>query len=197
MFEVEMTHINAAENTRSFKNPLDTMIISVAHRFGDRSKEVERFLRFAVVGAVGALVDFGTLFVAQATILPPIHPLSVAAATTIAFCAAILSNFTWNRFWTYPDSRSKSVRRQLTLFAFISVVGWLVRTVWITLAYQPIGTFLMPRALPLIHLFRPAYVPSETAAGKLGTFVAMVIGVIVVMFWNFFANRYWTYNDVD
>ncbi len=191
-----MTQVNAVEHTPMIRNPLDSLIVAVAGRFGSKSKEVERFLRFAVVGFIGAVVDFGTLFILQATILPPLNTLSVAAATTIAFCAAILSNFTWNRLWTYPDSRSKSVRRQLALFAFISVIGWLGRTIWISLAYEPLGSFLMPYALPFIHLVRPEYAPSVTAAAKLGTFAAMVVGVVVVMFWNFFANRLWTYNDV-
>lgn len=191
-----MTHMNAAEGTRAFRNPLDVLILAVAGHFGSKAKEVERFLKFAVVGFIGAVVDFGTLFVLQATILPPADRLSVAAATTVAFLAAILSNFTWNRFWTYPDSRSRSVRRQLAIFTFISVVGWLARTTWISLAYLPIGSFLMPRLLPAIHLFRPAYEPSMHASAKLGTFAAMVVGVIVVMFWNFVANRLWTYNDV-
>ena len=192
-----MTQAQAVENTRTIRNPLDVIILAIAGRFGSKSKEVERFLKFAIVGIIGAVVDFGTMFVLQATILPPINTLSVAAATTISFCAAIASNFTWNRLWTYPDSRSKSMRRQLMLFAFISFVGWLGRTVWISLAYLPMGTFLMPHVLPVIHLVRSTYVPSETATAKLGTFVAMAIGVVVVMFWNFFVNRYWTYNDVD
>ena len=195
-----MTQINATEGAASQKmrtNPLDMLILAVAGRFGTKAKEVERFLKFAVVGAIGAVVDFTTLFIVQATILPPLNTLSVAAATTIAFLAAIVSNFIWNRFWTYPDSRSRSVRRQLALFTFISVVGWLARTVWISASYHVLGTFFMPYALPVIQIFRPGYVPSETAEGKLGTIIAMVFGIIVVMFWNFFANRYWTYNDVD
>ncbi len=185
--------------TRRIRNPLDIIILAVANRFGNKSKEVERFLKFAVVGAFGAVVDFGTVFVLQATVLPPIEGESwrVVVATTIAFCAAILSNFVWNRLWTYPDSRSKSARRQLFLFAFISLVGWLVRTVWVRLAYRPLGQAVMPIAEPIIHSFNPAYIASPTAVGKLGTFAALFIGVIVVMFWNFFANRYWTYNDVD
>lgn len=192
-----MSQVNAASGNTVRSNPLDMLIMTIAQRFGSRSKEVERFLRFAVVGAFGAMVDFGTLFVVQATILPPVSRLSVAAATTIAFGAAILSNFTWNRLWTYPDSRSKSVRRQLFLFSFISLVGWLTRTIWISFAFEPLGHFFMPYALPFIQMLRPSYVPSVTAEGKLGTIVAMLIGIVVVMFWNFFANRYWTYNDVD
>ena len=26
---------------------------------------------------------------------------------------------------------------------------------------------------------------------------AVVIAIAVVMIWNFFINRYWTYNDID
>lgn len=194
-----MTQINTVESApaRRFRNPLDIIILAVASRFGEKGKEVERFLKFAIVGICGAMVDFGTLLVLQATILPPRDVLSVAVATTISFCAAIINNFTWNRFWTYPDSRSRSIRRQLAQFAFVSVIGWLCRTAWISASYHAIGNLVMPIILPLIHNFRPEYTASEIAQAKLGTFIAMIVGVIVVMFWNFFVNRYWTYNDVD
>lgn len=182
-----------------FRNPLDAPIEAVASRFGEKSKEVERFLKFAIVGAFGFVVDFSTVFILQATILQPLPPnadAKVAIASTIAFIAAIISNFTWNRLWTYPDSRSRSMRRQLAQFALINVVGWLGRTLWITLAHEPIGKFLMPLLLPEIHVFRPGYIPSPSAEAKLGTMVCLVTGVVVVMVWNFLANRYWTYNDV-
>ena len=176
------------------QNPLDQLITAIASRFGSKSKEVERFLRFAVVGAMGFIVDMTTLIILQATILPQVNTMAVAIATTIAFLAAILSNFTWNRFWTYPDSRSRSVRRQLAQFIFISVVGWVTRTAWIAWAFAPMGVFLMGLLGPMLD---PAFVNTPTAEARLGTVGAQVIGVIVIMFWNFFANRYWTYNDVD
>jgi len=190
------------DTNRILRNPLDGPILAIAARFGDRSKEVERFLKFAVVGSIGALVDFGTVIVLQATVFPPADkigtplPGNVVIATTIAFLAAVVSNFLWNRFWTYPDSRSRSIRRQLALFTFVSFVGWLGRTIWIRLSYHAIGVMMMPILLPLVHVFRPTYVPSLTADDKLGTIIAQFVGIIVVMFWNFFVNRYWTYNDV-
>ena len=189
--------------SNSTRNPLDIPILAIASRFGDKSKEVERFLKFLVVGVIGFIVDFGTVTILQATILPPTTKsgdrilVNVILATTLAFIAALISNFTWNRIWTYPDSRSRAAHHQLFMFAFISMVGWLGRTIWITSAYHFLGALLMPLFLPLIHLFRPLYIPSVAADDKLGTMVAMVIGVIVVTFWNFFANRRWTYNDVD
>lgn len=191
-----MNTLPADTTATIIRNPLDALILRVAGRFGEKSREVERFLKFAFVGVIGAVVDFGTLFILQASVLPPSSTVSVILATTLAFVAAIISNFTWNRFWTYPDSRTRSVRRQLAQFTFISVIGWLGRTVWITVSYLWLGALLMPVLLPEIRLLRPDYVPSPTAEAKLGTIAAQVIGVVIVMFWNFFANRYWTYNDV-
>lgn len=181
---------------RVIRNPLDIIILAIANRFGEKSREVERFLKFATVGVIGALVDFGTLFILQATLLPPSNSTNVLLATTFAFIAAVISNFTWNRYWTYPDSRSRSVRRQVVQFTVISFVGWAARTVWITTAYLWLGHLLMPILLSEIQLFRPGYVPTAFAEAKLGTIFAQLIGVAVVMVWNFIANRYWTYNDV-
>jgi len=184
----------------ALRNPLDLPIQTIAGRFGDRAKEIERFVKFAIVGLVGAVIDFGALFVLQATLLPPVGPnkdFKVALASTIAFVAAVTSNFIWNRYWTYPDSRTRSIRRQMVQFLLISVVGWVGRTIWISSSYQALGAALMPVFLPEIQWFRPGYMPSTSAEAKLGTLIAWFIGVIVVMIWNFLANRYWTYNDVD
>jgi Predicted membrane protein len=175
------------------------MILAVASRFGSRSKEVERFIKFAIVGAFGAVIDSGTVFILQWLVLPPVEPnkaLKVAIVSTLGFLAAVISNFIWNRLWTYPDSRSRSIRRQLAQFATINFIGWIGRTIWITASYAWLGALLMPIVLPEIQLFRPGYVPSASAEAKLGTMAAWLIGVVVVMIWNFLANRYWTYNDV-
>jgi putative flippase GtrA len=85
------------------------IILRISLRFGgSKAKEVERFLKFATVGIIGAIIDFGVLNVLQATVLRPVEPhlsLKVALATGTAFTSAVTSNFIWNRYWTYPDSR--------------------------------------------------------------------------------------------
>ncbi len=178
-------------------NPLDRAIVTLASRHGSRAKEVERFLRFSVVGVLGAVVDLGTLTILQATLLPPVTDLHVQLATGTGFLVAVAHNFAWNRYWTYPDSRTRSIRRQLSQFALVNTVGLVVRTSLISLTYAFLGAMLMPLALPLIRMARPTYEPSATAEAKLGTLAAWVIAVIVVMMWNFLVNRYWTYSDVD
>lgn len=145
-------------------------------------RERTRFLRFAVVGIIGAVVDFGI-----ANLLVKVLSFSLVLAGTISFICAILSNFTWNRIWTYPDSRSKSVMGQLLLFAFISALGLCIRVPILHFGEPVVDKFFS--SLPfLIPLFSPDF---------LGRNATLAIAVIIVMFWNFFANRYWTYNDVD
>lgn len=185
----------------SIQTPIDGLIRAIATRFGgNKAKEVERFIKFCIVGTIGFVVDFGTTNILQSTILPPVDsngvdlPTNVSIAITISFIAAITSNFIWNRLWTYPDSRSSSVRRQLIQFTLVSISGWVARTLWVTLAYQPIGDMLYP-VIGDLSIF--ANMSPELAAAKIGTNVTLFVGVFTVMIWNFFANRYWTYNDVD
>lgn len=194
---------------RAISTPIDGIITRVALRIGGkRAKEIERFLKFAVVGTIGAFVDLGSLNLLQATVLPPgtvdqpvgftlpiggLFLPSVAIAATISFLAAVTSNFTWNRFWTYPDSRSRSIRRQLTQFTLVSAIGWLMRTIWITLSYAFIGT----TAVWILQSIAPSIVVSDEGVAKLGSNIATFMGIFVVMIWNFFANRYWTYNDIE
>jgi putative flippase GtrA len=145
-------------------------------------RERSRFLRFATVGIIGAVVDFGTF-----NLLTTYAGLSAVVASVFSFIAAIISNFTWNRYWTYPDSRSKPLSKQLIQFSVVSVLGLLIRT--------PIIAILVPlftRLFTGIALLPIGFITAEFLADNL----ALAIAVIVVMFWNFFINRYWTYNDI-
>lgn len=194
-----MTQSDTLQNTttQSITNPIDALILMVANRFGSKSKEVERFIKFGIVGFIGAVVDFGTVFILQETLFPPISELNVAVATSIAFFAAVTSNFIWNRYWTYPDSRSRSIRRQLTQFTVVNMISWAGRTVWVTLSHNWLGRLAMPTFVVVWTMIHPEYVPDAESEAQVGTFVALLIGVVVAMIWNFFVNRYWTYGDVD
>ena len=91
-------------------------------------RERTRFLRFAVVGIIGAVIDFGVM-----NLLVGLFSAPLVLAGSISFCAAVISNFSWNRYWTYPDSRSKKVFRQLIEFALVSIFGLGIRIVTLTL----------------------------------------------------------------
>ena len=146
-------------------------------------RERTRFLRFATVGIIGAVVDFGTF-----NLLTTYAGLTAVVASVFSFMAAIISNFIWNRYWTYPDSRSKTLSRQLIQFSVVSLLGLLIRT--------PIIAILEPYFTRLFTGFD--FLPiGFITAGFLANNLALAIAVIVVMFWNFFINRYWTYSDIN
>lgn len=145
-------------------------------------KERTRFFKFALVGAFGAVVDFGIFNLLSA-------PLRVPAiwASVVSFIAAVISNFLWNRYWTYPDSRSKRLGHQLTQFVLVSVVGLAIRALLFALLEKPL-IHLAEKVLPA-HFFL-----SPVVVGHNGM---LAFAILVVMLWNFIANRYWTYNDVS
>jgi putative flippase GtrA len=144
-------------------------------------KERERFLKFAVVGTIGAAIDFGVM-----NLLTQAMSMSLVPAGTISFICAVSSNFIWNRFWTYPDSRSRSITRQLVMFFAVNIAGVAIRI--------PILHFIEP---PLLNLLNNMGVRGPLSPGIMAKNLTLALAVGIVMLWNFFVNRYWTYNDVN
>jgi putative flippase GtrA len=145
-------------------------------------RERTRFLRFLVVGMIGAAVDFGI-----ENLLHRLVGLPYVWSGAISFICAILSNFYWNRIWTYPDSRSKPIFNQLLQFAFVNVIGLAIRI--------PILNYVEPPMTRLFYLLPNRYLVLPPDA--LGENITLAIAVGIVLFWNFFVNRYWTYSDVE
>lgn len=145
-------------------------------------KERIRFLRFAIVGAIGAVVDFGILNLLLAL------NVSYLISATISFIAAVLNNFTWNRFWTYPDSRSKPISQQLVQFSVINVIGIGIRIPLLAVLEKILINAANNSFPEGIWVFSPE---------KIGQNLGLAVAILVVMLWNFSANRLWTYNDVD
>jgi putative flippase GtrA len=144
--------------------------------------ERSRFLKFAVVGTIGAVVDFGVF-----NLLSTILRVWPVLASVISFCAAVTSNFLWNRFWTYPESRSKPIGHQIVQFAAVNLAGLAIRT--------PLFAFLEPILGKEFRVLNAENFGFHS--DFLGHNIALAVAVVTVMLWNFFANRYWTYNDVD
>jgi putative flippase GtrA len=131
--------------------------------------EIKRFMKFAVVGAFGAVVDFSVLNLGI-----QVFHLAKWLANTFSFSTAVLSNFTWNRFWTYPESRHMSFLPQLGQFLLVNLAGYGINQ--------------------LVFLSLDRYVFS--AWGTWGYNLSKAIAIGVVLFWNFFVNRIWTYRRI-
>jgi putative flippase GtrA len=143
-------------------------------------KERTRFLRFAIVGSIGAIIDIGVFNL----LTGPFH-LPALTAQAFSFSIAVLNNFTWNRVWTYPDARSKPFTRQFIQFIIVSVLGLGIRTL--------IFDRLEELAIGLARQVFPANFLSPEFIGHNFTLASVIV---IILFWNFIVNRYWTYNDV-
>jgi putative flippase GtrA len=167
-------------------------LAGIASRFfGVHPKEAERFVKFLIVGTLGFIIDFGTLgLLVEVVKLPEIiesnTPLSVTIglilANTISFTLAIISNFSFNRYWTYPESRGKRKRVQLPQFTLVSVIGLILNNSILALLHTPFDDLL--HLLPFLPDSVEGYMPAK------------MVATIVVLFWNFFVNRFWTYSNV-
>jgi putative flippase GtrA len=144
-------------------------------------RERIRFIRFTIVGSIGFVVDFlaFNIFRSGIGLMPEV-------SLVLSFLVAVTSNFVWNRYWTYPDSRSKPVIGQLVQFVIVNLAGLGIRT----------GVFILINQ-PLVKFFEKISFPLPLEDYVLGENLALAIVVLIVMFWNFFINRFWTYNDVD
>jgi putative flippase GtrA len=144
-------------------------------------RERVRFVRFALVGTIGALVDYLVfnffLFVVGLPLL---------LSGIISFLAAVTSNFIWNRYWTYPDSRSKQIHQQILQYGLVNALGLVIRTLIL-------ANLEAPLRLGLGSLSLPDPLTVEFLAPNL----ALAVALIVVLFWNYFVNRYWTYSDIE
>ena len=148
-------------------------------------KELDRFAKFAIVGAIGAVVDFVVLNIMKVVFEklglgvgwgPSVDPHSVqlVAANAISFTMAVLSNFTWNRLWTFPESRAQPLFKQLFQFFVVNVVGY------------AINQFIF------LSLDRWVF----DGWGAWGYNLSKAIAIGVVLFWNFGINRIWTYREI-
>jgi putative flippase GtrA len=146
-----------------------------------KSKEERiRFLKFLVVGLSGAVVDFGLL-----NLLRQIFNVPLVWAQAISFVCAVTNNFLWNRFWTYPESRNRKVQKQLIQFFIVNIIGIMIRT--------PILPWLDKMIFKQLNQINFAFpLPNQVISQNL----ALAISISIIILWNFFVNRFWTYSDV-
>lgn len=138
-----------------------------AQTFDHSSKEITRFARFLTVGALGTALDFGLLAALKLAGLPTL------LANSISFTAGVANNFTWNSLWTFADRRNGNWQARFFQFLLVSLVGLALNNAIVLLLEAPLGAMI--------------------GSTDFGYAPAKVIATGVVVFWNYFANRNWTF----
>lgn len=146
------------------------MLQTITNFYQTNPKEFNRFLKFALVGALGAIIDFSLL-----NLMRGYFGWDLIWANTFSVSVAIVSNFFWNRLWTFPESRTRKKRKQLPQFAGVNMVGLLLNNLIV------VGL----DALLVSHVGEP-----------FSYNIAKAVAIGIVLFWNFGANRLWTYRGL-
>lgn len=147
---------NAGESKIESKTAKDIFLVAFKMRW--RDEFTQKFLKFAVVGGIGFLVNIigGRIF--KNLLTPRIVSVSTVNGLANALAAelSIISNFTWNNLWTFSKEKitgSSILGKFLTFNASSLVTGILIPSLIIALLtnlfgdhfliYQIIAIFLL------------------------------------------------------
>ncbi len=131
---------------------------------------ITKFIKFAVVGASGAVIDFGLTALCKG-----IFGIPELLSNAIGFTVAATSNYFLNRVWTWR-STSKEVGIEYAKFFFVSLVG---------LGLNSLIVFLL-KDISIV----PRFVETNL---DWDFWVAKIIATGIVMVWNFLANNLFTF----
>jgi dolichol-phosphate mannosyltransferase len=136
----------------------------------DYSHDLKIFAKFSMVGVTGAIIDLGILNVLHFFVWQKSWDVMLYPAVAISFTAAVVNNYTWNILWTYRhQDHSDQHHVTLSKFFVVSLVGLLINLSIVYVATEWLNFYWL--------------------IGKL-------IAMGVVLFWNFFVNRFWTFKDL-
>lgn len=143
----------------------------VPERYIGASKQ---FLKFGVVGTIGATVDFGSYNIMTRGLgwdtIYHVFGFEIIAANLVSVFAAIMCNFLLNKYWTFRNP-SKSVLQQGAGYFTLNFI-----------------TFVLNQILTSFFAFR---VPIVGAVfGSQRDNAAKVISVGFILFINFFGSKF-------
>jgi putative flippase GtrA len=136
-----------------------------------RAPGLQQFLKFCVVGATSFAIDFGISYF----LIFHFH-LWWVLAKTISFSLAVTNGFFWNRRWTFDAVGLRHHHEQYVMFFSVNIVGYFLNlTIMKAVFFAATGTWRGQ------HPTKPVFIAATLAA------------TVIVVFWNFFANKHWTF----
>ncbi|QUX92234.1 GtrA family protein [Marinomonas sp. A3A] len=134
------------------------------------------FVRFAIVGGAGFLVDL-TCMLLLSFWLPHL------VARGIAFWVAASSNWWWNRTITFTESKAQitSTNKKATALQWIQFLG------------SSAIAFVPNWGCYLVLMSQPPATPNSTLS-LLWPYLAMIPGILIGMMLNYVFSRFWIFS---
>ena len=140
-----------------------------------QKRGVRQFLKFAVVGASGFIVNLVMFTLLQRLVPNREAPEWYNVIYSVAFLSGGVSNYLLNRSWTFRSTGH--VGREGLSFMAVSVMALIVGLI--------VSAVLAPLPLPFTsRLF---------GHGHITWFISTLSAIVV----NFFVNKYWTFRSAD
>lgn len=127
--------------------------------------EMRQFIKFSFVGVGNTVIDFGVYFVLTRSFV--FFASNYLLANFISFLMAVIFSFTLNKYWTFR-AHTRTIWAQYVRFIAVSVVALMI-------------------AQTLLYIL--------VSVVSLHDLVAKAITTVVVVFWNFFLNKFWTFSE--
>ena len=153
---------------------------------------VRQFIKFGIVGTSNSVIYFVLSNLFHYKLNWPLIP-----ALSTAFFLSVLNGFFWNRKWTFREARGKPAHTQSFQFLIVNIIGWLLNTsivVLIILSYKSPGRGLFDNSDEAHRIITAMFTNmGRQEYGPLLFNGALLVATGVVVFWNYFANRLWTF----
>lgn len=147
---------------------------------------LRQFIKFCIVGATSTAIDFAIFYLLIEVLHIRQHfaseDLGRALAVFAAFLFAVTNGFFWNSRWTFRQTDAAGARRRYFQFVATNVVG-LGLNLGITLL---VARYCPPAVIALLD----GFLKKDPAA-----FFGKAVATVVVVFWNFTVNKYWTFKS--
>ncbi len=155
-----------------------------------------RFLKFAVVGASGVVVNLAFLALFR------VIGVQINLSSALAIEVSLLSNFFINYLWTFRDTRqSGGIVTRGVRFHLVSLIGAgiqfavfvVMNMVWLHAAFDAesrAGYHAGAGSWVERWLWHPLVDPPEVGRW---VYLSQLFGIGCGMFWNYLLNFYWTF----
>ena len=154
----------------------EKQILPLARRPGLR-----QLIKFGIVGASSTVINLAVLYVMLRLVHG--HWYDRYIDVTIAFLVSVVNGYYWNRRWTFKSAPAKAVHTQFTQFLLVNTVGLGLDLLVIWLLSVPLEHE--------IHSLQAAWPAPKVE--RVAVIAAQLVATGVAVFWNFFANRVWTF----
>lgn len=153
------------------REKIDEMVGKLPARYQNIGKQ---FVKFGVTGVIGAIVDFSTYniltrgfgFVASYMVLGQ----QIIVANNISVFLAIVSNFVFNKYWTFRDT-SHQVAKQWVGYFTLNFFTWVLNQLLVSLF-----TFQVPA--------------TQAIFGNQKDNAAKVLAIGIILFLNFAGSKF-------